>query len=90
MKICAAQIKSLKGNVEANVEHHKRLVELAVSNGVDVIIFPELSITGYEPQLAKDLATDQNDSRFDDFQKLSNQNNITISKRQASKGITFQ
>jgi predicted amidohydrolase len=78
MKICAAQIKSVKGAIQPNIEKHKRLIELAVFYKADTIIFPELSLTGYEPALAKELATDENDSRFDEFQKISDENKIII------------
>lgn len=78
MKICAAQTRPVKGDVQSNIDNHKKLIDLAVSNGADTIIFPELSITGYEPELAKDLATDEDDGRFDDFQKISDAKRITI------------
>jgi len=78
MKICASQTKPVKGDIQSNIDNHKKLIDLAVSNGADTIIFPELSLTGYEPRLAKALATDQDDSRFDDFQKISDNRQITI------------
>lgn len=78
MKICAAQTRPAKGDMQSNIAKHKVLIDLAVSNGADIIIFPELSITGYEPELAKELATDSSDSRFDDFQKTSDVKQITI------------
>lgn len=43
-----------------------------------MVVFPELSLTGYEPGLAIELATDQDDSRFDDFQKISDTREITV------------
>ncbi len=78
MKICVAQTKSIKGDIQRNMGNHKKLIDLAVSNGANIIIFPELSLTGYEPSLAKALVTHQDDSRFDDFQKISDTNQITI------------
>jgi predicted amidohydrolase len=78
MKICVAQTRPVKADILVNIEAHKKMIDLAVSYDTEIIIFPELSITGYEPGLAKELATDRNDSRFDDFQKLSDANNITI------------
>ena len=78
MKICIAQTKSEKGNIKSNIENHKKWIEIAVSEKADLIVFPELSLTGYEPELAKVLATDQNDSRFNEFQKMSDVNQITI------------
>ena len=78
MKIAVAQTKPVTGNIESNIKNHITLANLAASNGAEIIIFPELSLTGYEPSLAKELATSINDSRFDIFQKLSNEKQITI------------
>ncbi|PKB16747.1 carbon-nitrogen hydrolase family protein [Flavobacterium sp. 5] len=78
MKISVAQTKPIKGNISANVDAHKKLIELAVSHKADAVFFPELSITGYEPDLANTLATNQEDSKFEDFQKISDSNKITI------------
>jgi len=71
MKICVTQTRPVKGDIETNIDNHKKLINLAVSNGADTVIFPELSITGYEPELSKELAMNKDDSRFDDFQKIS-------------------
>jgi predicted amidohydrolase len=78
MKIAIAQIKPLKGNVATNVELHRQAIQLAIVCKVDAIFFPELSLTGYEPELAERLATTQNDARFDCFQTLSDAYKITI------------
>jgi predicted amidohydrolase len=78
MKICAAQTRPVKGNIEANIGNHKRLIDVAITCGANIIIFPELSITGYEPELAKELATSADDRRFDDFQKISDTKKVTI------------
>ena len=78
MKIAVAQIKPVKGNVQVNIGIHERFTRLAVSKGACVLFFPELSITGYEPELAKELSTDKDDERFAVFQKLSDENAITI------------
>lgn len=78
MKISVAQTHPIKGNIEANILNHRRLIDLAITEKVEMIIFPELSTTGYEPELCKDLATTQNDERFDIFQELSENHRITI------------
>ncbi len=78
MKICAAQTKALKGDILHNISQHERLIGLAISEGADIVIFPELSLTGYEPSLVKHLATTPDDSRFDIFQKISNAGKIII------------
>ncbi len=44
----------------------------------NMLVFPELSITGYEPLLASELATTQDDERFNDFQLISNGSKVVI------------
>jgi predicted amidohydrolase len=78
MKISVAQTRPIKGNIEANILNHRRLIDLAITGKVEMIIFPELSITGYEPELAQELATTQDNSRFDIFQEISDNHHITI------------
>lgn len=78
MKIGIAQTRPLKGNISANIEKHKMVSELASSLDATAIFFPELSLTSYEPELAKDLAINQDDNRLDDFQQISNNKKITI------------
>lgn len=52
VKIAVAQIKPIKGDIPSNVLQHVDFIELAAVNQVDLLIFPELSLTGYEPELA--------------------------------------
>ncbi|HEV7333299.1 MAG TPA: carbon-nitrogen hydrolase family protein [Flavisolibacter sp.] len=78
MKICLAQIKPTPGDIATNINLHLQWINLAVSQQADMIIFPELSLTGYEPALAGKLATTPGDSRFAVFQDSSNSHNITI------------
>lgn len=78
MKIGLAQIGPKKGDINSNIKSHKELILLAVAKGVNAIFFPELSITGYEPDLADELKISPDDSRFTVFQNLSTENGITI------------
>lgn len=78
MKICVAQTKPIKGDILQNINCHQRLIEIAVTQHADIIIFPELSLTGYEPELAKELATTTDDTRLDTFQQLSDHHRVTI------------
>jgi predicted amidohydrolase len=78
MHIAAAQIKPVKGDIDKNIANHILLIKEAVANKADAIFFPELSITGYEPELAENLATTAADSRFAVFQQLANDHDITI------------
>ena len=78
MKLCVAQNRPVSGDVPWNITNHKKLIELAVASGAEIIIFPELSLTGYEPTLAHGLATTPGDSRLDDFQTMSDTHQLTI------------
>lgn len=78
MRIAVAQTRPVKGDVDANIKVHKRLIALAVGQGASVLVFPELSITGYEPELARELAKEPDDPVYDDFQLISNGSKITI------------
>lgn len=78
MKICVAQLRPVKANIAANIELHRQLIDLALLKGAAAIFFPELSLTGYEPTLAGELAVDISDNRLDIMQDISNKNNITI------------
>lgn len=78
MKICIAQTKSNKGNVQRNIENHLEFVKRAIKLKADLIIFPELSITNYEPDLANDLAIEIESNIFTPFQEISNTDEITI------------
>jgi predicted amidohydrolase len=78
MILAAAQTQPKRGDIDANLLDHYRLVKLASANGVQLIAFPELSITGYEREDAARLAFTENDSRLDHLKKLATENNITI------------
>lgn len=78
MKISVAQTRSIKGDILSNLKMHKKLINLAISYSADCIFFPELSITGYEPELANELATSPDDIGFNDIQNISDNNKITI------------
>lgn len=54
--IAAAQSVSIAGDVKANVSRHLRFMEQAADHGVQLLIFPELSLTGYERNLGRELA----------------------------------
>jgi NAD+ synthase (glutamine-hydrolysing) len=47
LNLALAQINTVLGNVEKNLEKHLSLIEQARSNGADLLVFPELSLTGY-------------------------------------------
>lgn len=47
LRVAAAQIESHLGDLEANVDKHLAIIDQARSAGVDVLLFPEMSLTGH-------------------------------------------
>lgn len=78
MKISIAQVRPVKGDIEQNLINHIQLIEKAIKNGADLIMFPELSLTGYELELAEQLRTTSSDQRLDVLQELSDKHRIII------------
>ena len=78
MKICIAQTRPIKGDIDQNIASHIKFIERAADLHASAIFFPELSLTGYEPELAKALATTAADIRFKIFQQICNAKSITI------------
>lgn len=78
MKFAIAQVQPHKGDIAGNIADHLRVIDLAVAQAADAIVFPELSLTGYEPTLARGLATTADDARLAVFQQRSDAHGITI------------
>jgi predicted amidohydrolase len=54
LTLSLAQLNTCLGNVEANLEKHLSLIKEARASGADLLLFPELSLTGY---VLQDLAS---------------------------------
>ncbi len=67
MKVALAQISPFLGDVRKNLDLHLRYFEKARKKKVDLLIFPELSLTGYTlKDLVEDVAiSPENNSIFD-------------------------
>ncbi|GLU56019.1 carbon-nitrogen hydrolase family protein [Dyadobacter frigoris] len=78
MIIAAAQTIPKRGNISENLEDHYRLINLAADNSAQLILFPELSISGYERELAESLEFTPGDSRLDGLRNLAVKKNIII------------
>jgi predicted amidohydrolase len=63
--LAAAQTIPRRGDVEANLAEHLRLVRVAAEEGAALLVFPELSLTGYELDLAEKLAFTPSDPRLE-------------------------
>ncbi len=54
LNLALAQLTTQLGNVDKNLEKHLAMIQEARSSGADLIVFPELSLTGY---VLQDLAS---------------------------------
>lgn len=71
MIFASAQTKPKRGDIESNLIDHYNMIDLAYKNRVDLIVFPEMSITGYEREKASTLAFSETDSRLNKLRQLS-------------------
>lgn len=69
--IAAAQVPSVRGDLDANLAVHATAIEAAARHGVSLVVFPELSLTGYEPDLAADLALTPSDARLGELRRIA-------------------
>ena len=50
LKVAMVQINSTVGDLTGNVQKMKKFLDNALKYGADIVIFPELAVTGYPPQ----------------------------------------
>lgn len=78
MIVASAQTIPVKGDVNKNIKNHIVLINQAQQKDVDLIVFPELSLTGYEPELAKSLAFSESDDRLKPLLEKAEENKMII------------
>jgi predicted amidohydrolase len=71
--VACAQIDCVLGDLKSNIEKHVIYIERAIKNGAKLILFPELSLTGYTLRdINWDVAINPSNSNLlDDLKKLS-------------------
>ncbi|GAC1488593.1 MAG: carbon-nitrogen hydrolase family protein [Pseudarthrobacter sp.] len=79
LTLSAIQYQALAGGIVPNVEEHVRLIEDAESHGARLVIFPELSLTGYDlASLSADEAwLRPDDPRLGDLHEICRRTGIT-------------
>ncbi|MBP1123937.1 MULTISPECIES: carbon-nitrogen hydrolase family protein [Pseudomonas] len=77
LTLAAAQSISIAGDVPANIQRHVALMREAAEQGVQLLIFPELSLTGYEPSLAAELAIAPEDALLLPLREMARELQIT-------------
>jgi len=76
--IGVAQTIPIKGDVEKNLEQHLRLIRVAADLHAGLLVFPELSLSGYELELAAELAFTERDSRLSPLIDAASSSSMTL------------
>lgn len=76
--IAAAQSASTRGNLDENISEHLRFIDVAASFGANLIVFPELSLTGYELDLAHTLQLQGDDPKLEPLRKAARKHGMHI------------
>jgi predicted amidohydrolase len=79
LTISAIQYQALDGGIMPNVEEHVRLIEDAESHGARLVIFPEMSLTGYNLALlsADEAWLRRDDPRLGELREICRRTGIT-------------
>lgn len=78
MKIALAQMASRAGDLEANLARHLAALEVLQPGDADLAVFPELSLSGYQPELAGATAIDANDRRLAPLDAFATRHGIAV------------
>ncbi len=76
--ISLAQIPVVRGELESNLSQHIKMIEHSARHQADLVVFPELSLTGYELDLAKQLALTPESDLFTVLCQSAVENQITV------------
>jgi predicted amidohydrolase len=76
--IAAAQSTSVPGDISRNVAHHVRIGTMAAERGAQLLVFPELSLTGYELTIARSKAVGPDSSDLDPLRHLAAHAHMTV------------
>lgn len=76
--VSLAQVPVVKGAVRQNLDTHHSYIAKSSRVGADVVIFPELSLTGYELDLAETLACQEDAVEFKELSKAAIDHSIVV------------
>lgn len=78
LKLAAAQSASVPGDVLANLDRHLSFAKAAAHEAVSFLLFPELSLTGYELHRLNDCIVSPNDLSLMPIRDFSRRAGMTI------------
>lgn len=90
MIVAAAQIRSISGDLKGNLEKHLSFTKLAADRGVELLVFPELSLTNYEPTIAREFASGELEDSIARLHQFSRERQLAIAAgapKKTARGI---
>ncbi|MBN2436520.1 MAG: carbon-nitrogen hydrolase family protein [Spirochaetes bacterium] len=78
MVLASAQICTTNQDAESNLDQHYNLINLAAEKGAQLIVFPEMSITGYVRETAAGNLFTPDDSRLNQLKAISAEKQIIV------------
>lgn len=78
LTIAAAQTIPVAGDFSANLIRHLAFIDAAAASQVDLLVFPELSLTGYELALAREAAIHPDDARLQPLREAARRVGMTV------------
>ncbi len=78
MRVAAAQISCVLGDFDANLAKIRDFAERARDLGAELVVFPEMSDTGYSMPVIQKHARPWKEGAVDELQKIAKQNSIGI------------
>jgi omega-amidase len=78
MKVAAAQISCALGDFDANLRKIRDFAALAKKSGAELVVFPEMSDTGYSMPVIQKHARPWKDGAVVELQKIAKENSIAI------------
>ncbi|HRX16328.1 MAG TPA: carbon-nitrogen hydrolase family protein [Spirochaetota bacterium] len=78
MVLASAQICTADQDIESNLDQHYKLINIAAEKGAQLIVFPEMSITGYVRETAAENLFTPDDSRLKQLKEISSQKQIIV------------
>ncbi|ARE40140.1 Glutamine amidotransferase chain of NAD synthetase [Rhodovulum sp. P5] len=90
LTVGAAQIHSATGDIDANLDKHREMIARARSAGVDVLIFPELSLVGhYGAERLLDVCMPRGDDRLTALSQEAGEMEIVVGFVEEATGAQF-
>ena len=78
MRICLAQVRSETGAVDRNVSRHLAVLGQLAPGAADLVVFPELSLSNYDPEVAGPSAVRPDDDRLAPLQRFADETGTAV------------